>query len=258
MKRKDPLVSIVMPVYNAEKFLSASRKSVLCQSYERIEVIAIDDHSTDSSFEILRKFRKQDKRLAVSKNKKRYGLGICLNRNITKAKGTLLAFMDPNDRMEKGRIAKQVTHLLSHPKVSVLGTQCDLVDQKNKSLYKSAFPTEHSPIYETILTSSSIQFETLMINCQLLPKDILYFTNTYVSFLPIKRYSLFAQVLLRLLPYGTFANLEEVLQHHRLMQSEAKNSKSTLEVLKLWVKSVAVYDYRPTFRSFFIPLVKGI
>ena len=87
MEDKKPLVSIILPVFNSEKFLHFCLKSLIRQSYKNIEIIAIDDNSKDNSFKILKSFRKQDKRLHVSKNIKKYGFPVCLNRALKKAKG---------------------------------------------------------------------------------------------------------------------------------------------------------------------------
>src|SRR3954470_6995683 len=97
MKLKESVVSILLPVYNAGKFLPECLESLKEQNYENIQIIAIDDKSKDNSYAILKKFQKQIKGLEVYKNKKHYGLAVCYNRAIRSAQGTFIAFMNPND-----------------------------------------------------------------------------------------------------------------------------------------------------------------
>lgn len=92
-----PLVSIIIPVYNAEKWLADSLQSALGQSVADIEVIAVDDGSTDASLEILRDFAARDQRLKVLVNEKNQGQAVALNRGIDLSKGRWIAFLDSDD-----------------------------------------------------------------------------------------------------------------------------------------------------------------
>src|SRR3989344_1390069 len=103
-----PIVSIVLPVHNSERFLSDCIKSLKRQTYRKIEIIAIDDMSSDNSFKILKEFAKKDKRIRIYRNIKRYGIAITLNRLIKKAKGDFIAFMDSGDISSSQRIKKQI------------------------------------------------------------------------------------------------------------------------------------------------------
>src|SRR3989344_4392867 len=92
-----PLVSIVLPVQNCESFLPACLESLLKQSYENIEIIAIDDKSRDNSLKILKYYKKQDNRIKVFSNVKKYGFPVCFNRAFKKANGQFIAFMGAQD-----------------------------------------------------------------------------------------------------------------------------------------------------------------
>ena len=94
MNNPKPLISILLPVHNSEKYLSDCLKSLLSQTYKNIEIVAIDDKSSDKSYRILNQFKKTDKRVRVYRNVKRYGIAITLNRLLKKSKGSYLAFMD--------------------------------------------------------------------------------------------------------------------------------------------------------------------
>lgn len=94
-----PLVSIIIPVYNAEKWLADALQSALDQSVADIEVIAVDDGSTDGSVEILRAVANKDPRLKVLVNEKNCGQAATRNRGLDVSTGRWLAFLDNDDRL---------------------------------------------------------------------------------------------------------------------------------------------------------------
>ncbi len=251
-KREKPAVSILLPVHNSEKHLSECLKSLLMQSYRPIEIIAIDDSSTDSSYKILLKFKKKDKRLKVYKNVKRYGYAVTLNRLFNRAKGQFIGFMDADDINEKDRIKKQHEFLISNPNVVAVGTQCRFINENDKRIGKSKFPAKNRFIYQNPLHGITLQFETLLINRHNLPKDVLKVNTNSHPFT-------YSDFLMKLLPYGKFANLTTYLYMHRRNPQDyfSDIKQNLLSLAKLWVKSAADYSYRPSLRSVFSSVVKA-
>ena len=149
-KEKNPLVSIILPVYNGSNSLSDCLKSLLRQTYKQIEIIAIDDHSNDESYKILRSFRKKDQRLRISRNVKHYGLTVTLNRSLKRAKGTYIAFINARDTSSQHRISSQLTYLLRHPKTAAVGTQCFFINEQKKRIGRSTFPADCASIAKTL------------------------------------------------------------------------------------------------------------
>ena len=98
-----PLVSIVMPVYNVEDYLEQAIDSLLNQSMKHIEIIAVDDGSTDRSLEILKRYAAADKRVKVFTQKNQYA-GVARNLGLSKAKGEYVLFLDPDDFFEKNLV----------------------------------------------------------------------------------------------------------------------------------------------------------
>ncbi len=94
------MVSIVMPLYNAEKFLDESINSILCQEYKDIEVICINDSSTDNTLSILEKYAETDSRIKIINNQRRLGAGLSRNRGMVEAKGEYMTFLDGDDVFE--------------------------------------------------------------------------------------------------------------------------------------------------------------
>ena len=107
-----PLVSIIIPVYNGEKYIEETINSVLFQTYENWELIIINNASTDGSLNIIHKFVKLDNRIKVLNLENNSG-GPADPRNIgiKNANGKYLAFLDADDLWEKNKIEKQITHI---------------------------------------------------------------------------------------------------------------------------------------------------
>lgn len=101
-----PLISIIVPTYNCEKFLPRCLDSLLGQTLSEIEVIALDDASTDGSLKILQQYAKVDKRLKVVSDKKNLGPGQRRNQGISLAQGKYILMVDGDDWLEKDACSK--------------------------------------------------------------------------------------------------------------------------------------------------------
>lgn len=253
MRSPKPLISVLLPVHNSGRHLEESLKSLLTQSYRNIEIIAIDDFSSDSSYKILKKFKKKDKRLRVYKNVKRYGIGITLNRLVGRAKGDFIAFMDSEDIAKKDKLKLQYLFLEKNPEVVVVGTQCTFITIGGRKTGKSNFPLENQMIYQNPLHGVSLQFETVLIRRSLLPKDLLKFNTDLKAFI-------YSDIFMKIMPYGKFANLKESMHYHRNDPSVYlwDLKKNFISLFKLWVKSNQNYSYSAPVRSFFSSLIKPV
>lgn len=255
MKLKHDVVSVILPVHNAGRFLTECLESLKGQTYQNLQIIAIDDFSKDDSFSILKKFQKEFKRVEIYKNKKQYGLAVCYNRALKRARGQFIAFMNPHDINAVSRFKRQVNFLLKNPKAVAVGTQFTNIDENNKKLERSNLPEEHEDIYENLIPASSFHPETFMINRTRLPKDLLYFKHNKYPFV-------FTEVFLKFFNYGIVANIAHSLYFHRegIKRSGRQLSKAKQmgSMMKLWLTSKTYNDTRPSFRTFLPQLVKGI
>ena len=102
---ENPLVSVIIPVYNSEKYLERTLDSVLSQTYKDIEIIVVDDGSTDNSGKIIAKYQKKDPRI-ISVRQKNGGQASARNAGIRLAKGRFLTFLDGDDAYDKDFILK--------------------------------------------------------------------------------------------------------------------------------------------------------
>lgn len=122
-----PEISVLMPVYNAEKYLKLAVASILNQSFTNFEFIIINDGSTDNTLAILESFAKQDKRIRLISRENK-GLIATLNEGLILAKGPLIARMDADDISLPERFEKQLAYLESNPNYIAVGILANLID----------------------------------------------------------------------------------------------------------------------------------
>jgi teichuronic acid biosynthesis glycosyltransferase TuaG len=107
-----PLVSIITPTYNSEKFISATILSLLSQTYTNWEMIIVDDCSTDTTEEIIQEFIQKDFRISFYQLQKNSGPGIARNQAVDLAKGRYIAFLDSDDLWKPEKLQKQIEFLI--------------------------------------------------------------------------------------------------------------------------------------------------
>lgn len=111
---QENLVSVIMPTFNASKFLADSIESILAQTYSNLELLITDDCSTDGTHDILQSFSEKDSRVKVMYLKENRGPGIARNKSIERAKGRYIAFCDCDDRWMPEKLEKQIAHMTKH------------------------------------------------------------------------------------------------------------------------------------------------
>lgn len=251
-KKQKTLVSILMPVYNAEKYLSKALDSIISQSYSTWELIAVDDWSTDDSYQILQKFARKDSRIKTYRNGQHRGVSGAANLAISMTKSQYIVRMDADDIMHPQRIEKQLDFLRSSRDVVVVGTQCVLIDQDTQRVGEKRFPTSHSDIYRMIFRSIPIQQPSMMINRGLLPKDFVFYDND-------KQTAEEVELLFKLSLYGKAANLPEYLHFYRLHEQNTslKDPKKTFYLTFLTrMKAIKKHGAKLHFSDFLFNLMQ--
>jgi glycosyltransferase involved in cell wall biosynthesis len=127
-----PLLSVVMPVYNARPFLNESIASIIRQTFEAFEFIILDDGSTDGSGKVLREWEQRDSRIRVFTSERNLGLPGSSNLVVSKAVAPIVARMDADDIAHPDRLKRQWEILKSNPDVVVVGTLCDGIDAEGR------------------------------------------------------------------------------------------------------------------------------
>lgn len=138
ISNQKPLVTIIMPVYNGEKYIKESLESILEQTYQNWELIIVNDASTDSSAKIALQYVKKDKRIKLTSHKKNRYRAAALNTGIRMAKGEYISFLDADDLYFEDKTEKQVDFLEKNPAIDMVYGDSEIFDEDGKkSLNKS-------------------------------------------------------------------------------------------------------------------------
>ncbi len=137
MDTKLPLVSVVMPCYNAEKYLIEAVDSIINQTYKNLEIVLINDGSTDSTAALLDEYAKKDSRLKIITNPLNSGLIVSLNIGVAAAAGKYIARMDADDISVSNRIEKIMNAFFRMPEVEVLSAANYMMNLNGKILQQT-------------------------------------------------------------------------------------------------------------------------
>ena len=130
MSAAKPKVSLGIPLYNESEFLEETIISLLNQSFKDIEIIAIDNHSSDDSFKILEKYSEKDKRLKIYKNKANIGQSENFNLVFEKSEGEYFSWIGAHDKYEKNYVEKLVNKFKKNQNISVVFSNVSNIDKK--------------------------------------------------------------------------------------------------------------------------------
>ena len=125
------LVSVIMPTFNASKYLADSIESILSQTYTNLELLITDDCSTDDTRNILKEFAQRDKRVKVKFLKTNSGPAIARNKSIERAKGRYIAFCDCDDRWFPEKLERQIA-LMTRKDCALCSSSYLICDDDNK------------------------------------------------------------------------------------------------------------------------------
>ena len=141
---RHPLISVILPAYNADRYLTEAIKSILAQTYSNFELIILNDGSTDHTEQIILGFT--DSRILYIDNHQNLGIVATLNKGLSVAQGEYIARMDADDISTAVRFEHQINYLETHPAVGVLGSAIQIIDRRGKYQRSGFFPTEDTLI----------------------------------------------------------------------------------------------------------------
>lgn len=131
---EQPLVSVIMPVFNAESYLSEAVESILSQTFLDLELITIDDCSTDGSLAVLKSFAERDTRVRLLENERNLGVTPTLNRGLKEAQGELIARMDADDISLPERLEKQIAFPQANPQIGLISGDAVAIDAEGAAV----------------------------------------------------------------------------------------------------------------------------
>jgi glycosyltransferase involved in cell wall biosynthesis len=200
-----PSVTVLMAVYNGERFLREGVDSILSQSYTDFELLVVDDASTDSTPSILEQYH--DPRLRVLRNNVNVERCVSRNRGLNEARGDLVAVMDADDYSLPHRLARQVAFMNGHPEVTVCGSFYEIYETG-----KIIGPPQTSASIRTrMLFENPLAHPSVMLR----KAPVLVLTGGYD---PISPYAEDYNLWVRLAEHGNvgFANIPETLLRYRV------------------------------------------
>lgn len=252
-----PLVSVVMPVYNAGDFLVDAIESILAQTYKNFEFIIVDDASIDGSWQIIQKYKKLYpkiiKTIRMDQNLNRGG-DVCANEGLKLAKGKYVARMDADDVAYPQRLEKQVEFLESHPKIFLVGSNADVIDKHGRIIGEKLEPDTPKKIYEAYFGFHPMIHPTCLYK-RLLGKKTFYYDIRYSA---NNDYYTFSQLICQ---GKKFVNLPEKLLMYRIHGNNATfvNLKEKfMNSLKIRLSMVKKFGYKPRAKDIIMLLVQTV
>ncbi|MFA6023462.1 MAG: glycosyltransferase family 2 protein [Candidatus Pacearchaeota archaeon] len=218
MKNKTPLVSVVMPAYNTEKYIAEAIESILNQTFKDFEFIIVDDGSTDNTLQIIKDYAKKDKRIKVLRNEKNLKICKSLNKGIREAEGKYIARMDSDDSSLPTRLERQVEFMEKNPEYGVVGAFMELFDENTgKVLGIRKYSDKDEVLKEKIFFYSPFAHPVTMIR-----KEAFYKVSFYkeVDF-PSEDLNLW----FRIGEKYKFSNIQKVLLKYRYHEKSTTGSR---------------------------------
>ena len=160
-----PKVSVITPVYNAEKYLSETIESVLKQTYKSFEYLLIDDCSTDNSASIIKEFEEKDSRVRYIKLTENSGAAVARNRGLEEAKGRYIAFVDSDDKWYPEKLERQLDFMENNHKAFTY-TNYEHITEEGEVLSSPKLPDKLN--YSGLLKNTAIACSTVVIDRQII------------------------------------------------------------------------------------------
>jgi len=208
------LLTVVMPVYNGERYLNTAIDSILIQTFTLFEFLIINDGSTDRSEEIIKSY--SDPRISYIKNEKNKGLITTLNIGLARSKGKYIARMDSDDVSLPNRLKVQLNYMLSHPQCKLCGTRAIVINEDGKPLYKIRRPTLNKEIKVRQLFKNSFIHPSVMLDAGVARR--LKYSFNYED---AEDYYLFSQIVMD----HQVANLKRSLIYYRVHPENITSKK---------------------------------
>jgi len=233
MSKENPLVSVVMPAFNAEKYIPEAIESILNQTFKDFEFIIIDDGSSDRTWEIIQEFAKKDERIVPVKNEVNINVSQTRNKGINLAKGKYIVWADSDDISLPQRIEKQIDFMESNKEVGLCGSFMEFFGSSEKKSIRE-YSDKDEVLRKLIFRQNPVAQPACIMRTVVLKKSGSY---------PNLSLSEDLYVFFRMGEICKFSNIQEVLVRYRvhpgsLTSSKLKNMElNTIKIRKSFSKS---------------------
>lgn len=210
-----PLVSVVMSVYNGEKYLRESMESILSQTFTDFEFIVVDDGSIDKSKHVIASFTDKRIKYVYQENQ---GIVGALNVGVAAAQGRFIARMDADDIAEPARLLQQVKYLEMNPRCVAVGGNLIFIDEQGKKVLDSPLLLKDGDIKLEMLVRSPFGHPAVTFR----KRQFLQAGGYSAEFKVAEDYDLWV----RLARFGTFANINQTVLQYRITTSGISRSNT--------------------------------
>lgn len=211
-----PRVSVLMPAFNAERFLARAVDSVLAQTHEDLELVVVDDGSRDRTHELLLEYARKDPRVRPVRNAQNAGIVHTRNRAFAEAdpKSAYFAIMDADDVCMPDRLALQLDFLQAQPDHALVGGNLILIDEADRDIGKRIYPSSYEAITDVITRYNPIAQPTALLRRRAIDAVGMYDAR----FPRCQDYDLWMRIARRF----KIANLDAFTLRYRISETQGK------------------------------------
>lgn len=215
---KNPYVTVLMPVYNGEKYLKQAIESILNQTFKDFEFLIINDGSTDSSKKIIKSFK--DSRIKLINNEKNIKIAASLNKGLNLAQGKYIARMDCDDISLKNRLTWQIEFMNKNPQIGISGGFTKKIGTKKS--FTTKYFLNHDELKANMLFNASMSHPTIIMHKNLIEKHKLRYNKNFSNSQDRELWS-------RAIKFFKFANLNKVILYHRIHNKNESSKNSNIQ-----------------------------
>lgn len=207
----EPLVSVIMPAYNAQRYIGEAIESILNQTYHNLELIIIEDCSQDETYRVAKQYAEVDARVKLHRNECNKGIAFSTNRGIALSQGNYIALLDDDDVAAQERLQLQVSYLENHSDIDILGGRSQIIDSEGNVLRKSVEPRYNPKYLKAMLLFNNVNFfnGTTMIRKEFIDRNSLCYQEECLGMQDYKFFIDSSKV-------GRLSSIDSILLYYRL------------------------------------------
>ena len=232
-----PRVSVIMPVFNAEKYVGQAIESILSQTFTSFEFLIFNDGSTDNSFERISSFK--DDRIKIFHYDSNEGHLVHLNRGLNIAVGEFIARMDADDISLPERLEKQVDVLKRNPEIGICGSWIKSFGDNNQI---TRFPQFDDEIKINLLSHNSFAHPAVMVRKSVLEQNKIRYSQEFSTSQDYKMW-------VDLVPFTRFYNIPQVLLKYRVTKAQISRKYNHLQrefSKRIWLSQLKYVGINPS------------
>lgn len=223
MSEKNPLISVIMPVYNAEKYLKEAIDSILNQTFEDFEFLILNDGSNDSTIDIINNYT--DARIIVLHEPQNRGIVYQLNKGLAVSKGNYVARMDADDISVATRFELQLNFLSNNPDYAMVGSSVYLINENSEEIGTHEYKSKNEELQASLFFGNTFAHSTILAHKPIINKYL--YNNDYIY---AEDYFLWSKIAAEY----KISNIKQPLLYYRIHNNSisAKHNEKQIKSIK--------------------------